>query len=58
MLYGIGIIEAWTFDFLILIKDLLATNTLTCLAGGHKFARARVFSGTRAGVRQNEHAGT
>ena len=37
MQYGIGIIEAWTFDFLILIKDLLATNILTCLAGGHKF---------------------
>jgi len=56
MLYGTGIIEPWTFDFLILIKDLfdqaglidrvrrsgLRQNTLTCLAGGHKFRRARL----------------
>src|SRR5262245_2834269 len=58
MLYGIGIIGAWTFDFLILIKDLLATNTLTCLAGGHKFGRARISRRSRGDVRQNEHAGT
>src|SRR5215510_1933047 len=71
MLYGTGIIGAWTSDFLILIKDLfdqaglidrvrrsgLRQNTLTCLAGGHKFRRARISRRSRGDVRQNEHAG-